>query len=61
MYAVCTQSVIHVFSLPLLEPIAAVFVWVELGARALTFVGLARYVLMPRSSRYHVRLRRCPQ
>jgi hypothetical protein len=31
MYAVCAQSVIRVFSLPLLESIAAVFVWVALG------------------------------
>src|SRR5215813_5582204 len=59
--AVGTQSVMRVFSLPLLERIAAVCVWVALGVWALTFVGLARYVLMARSSRYHVRLRRCPQ
>ena len=61
MYAVCTQSVIRVFSLPLLEPIATVFVWVALGAWALTFVGLARYALMACPSRYEVRLRRRPQ
>jgi len=61
MYAVCTQSVIRVFSLSLLEPIAAVFVWVALGAWALTFAGLARYALMARSSRYQVNLRRRPQ
>jgi len=51
MYTVCTQTVIRVFSLPFLEPIAAVFVWVALGAWALTFVGLARYALPARPSR----------
>ena len=61
MYAVCTQSVIRVFSLSLLEPIAAVFVWVAVGAWALTFGGLARYALMARSSRYQANLRRRPQ
>ena len=61
MYAVCTQSVTRVFSLPLLEPIATVFVWVTLGAWALTFLGLARYALMACLSRYQVRLRRRPQ
>src|SRR5262249_17426653 len=50
MYAVCTQTVIHVFSLPFLEPIAGAFVWIALGAWALTLVGLARYVLTARPS-----------
>ena len=45
MYAVCTQNLIRVFPLPLLEPIAGVFVWIALGAWGLTFVGLARYVV----------------
>jgi len=61
VYAVFTQSVIRVFSLPLLERIAAVFVWVALGAWELRFVGLARYALMARSSRYQERLRRRAQ
>ena len=61
VYAVFTQSVIRVFSLPLLERIAAVCVWVALGVWALTFVGLARYALMACLSRYQVRLRRRPQ
>ncbi len=51
MYTVSTQAVIRVFSLPFLEPIAQVFVWVALGAWALTFVGLARYPLTARPSR----------
>jgi tellurite resistance protein TehA-like permease len=45
MYTVCTQNLIRVFPLPLLEPIAAVFVWIALAAWGLTFAGLARYVL----------------
>jgi len=48
---VCTQTVIRVFSLPLLEPIAGLFVWVALGAWALTLVGLARYALTACPSR----------
>lgn len=45
MYTVCTQNLIRVFPLPLLEPIAVVFVWVALVAWGLTFIGLARYVV----------------
>jgi tellurite resistance protein TehA-like permease len=51
MYAVCTQNLIRVFPLPLLEPIAAVFVWVALLAWGLTFVGLARYVVTQGAAR----------
>jgi tellurite resistance protein TehA-like permease len=56
MYAVCTQTVIRVFSLPLLEPIAEAFVWIALGAWALTLVGLARYALIACPSRGPVQL-----
>ena len=56
MYAVCTQTVIRAFSLPLLEPIAEAFVWIALGAWALTLVGLARYALIACPSRGPVQL-----
>jgi len=56
MYAVCTQTVIRVFSLPLLEPIAEAFVWIALGAWVLTLVGLARYALIACPSRGPVQL-----
>jgi len=45
MYTVCTRNLIRVFPLPLLEPIAGVFVWIALVAWGLTVVGLARYVV----------------
>jgi tellurite resistance protein TehA-like permease len=41
MYTACTQNLIRVFQLPFLDPIAAVFVWIALGAWGLTFAGLA--------------------
>jgi tellurite resistance protein TehA-like permease len=41
MYTVCTQNVIRVFELPLLWPIAAMFVWIALAAWTATFAGLA--------------------
>ena len=40
MYTVCTQQLLGTLSLPFLEPIPTVFVWVALGAWAVTFVGL---------------------
>jgi len=35
---------VRIFQLPLLEPIAAVFVWIALIAWGLAFAGLARYL-----------------
>ena len=45
MYTVCTQNLIRVFQLPLLEPIATVFVWIALLAWGLTFAGLASHLI----------------
>jgi len=45
MYAVSTQNVVRAFHLPLLEPIAAMFVWIALVGWAVTFVALARYLV----------------
>jgi tellurite resistance protein TehA-like permease len=45
MYTVCTQNLIRVFQLPFLEPITTVFVWIALAAWALTFAGLAWYLI----------------
>jgi tellurite resistance protein TehA-like permease len=44
MYTVCTQNLIRVFQLPFLDPIAGAFVWVALGAWAVTFIGLAHHL-----------------
>ena len=48
MYTVCTQNLVRVFQLPLLEPIADVFVWIALAAWGLTFAGLTLYLVHPR-------------
>jgi tellurite resistance protein TehA-like permease len=48
MYTVCTQGLMRVFQLPFLEPVSAVFVWIALGAWALTFAGLARHLVRAR-------------
>jgi tellurite resistance protein TehA-like permease len=44
MYVVCTQNLIRVFHLPFLAPIPSAFVWIALGAWAMTFTGLVRHV-----------------
>jgi tellurite resistance protein TehA-like permease len=52
MYTVCTQNLIRVLRLPFLDPIPWVFVWVALGAWALTFAGLLRRCLKAMRARY---------
>jgi tellurite resistance protein TehA-like permease len=49
MYTACTQNLIRVFQLPFLGPIPAVFVWIALGAWALTFAGLVRHIARSRA------------
>lgn len=44
MYTVATRTMIDALGLPLLAPLPAVFVWLALGAWALTFVGLIGYL-----------------
>lgn len=45
MYTACTQNLIRVFQLPFLDPIATGFVWIALGAWAVTFGGLAKHLM----------------
>jgi tellurite resistance protein TehA-like permease len=51
MYTACTQNLIRVFQLPLLEPISAVFVWIALGAWGVTFAGLAQQLVRSKVER----------
>lgn len=44
MYTVCTFAMIEVLKLPYLKMIAAVFVWIALGAWGATFAGLVRHL-----------------
>ncbi len=51
MYTVCTQNLIRVIRLPILNPITAVFVWIALAAWGVTFAGLLGHLL--RSAPWH--------
>jgi tellurite resistance protein TehA-like permease len=45
MYAACTQDLARVLRLTFLEPVAAVFVWIALGAWLLTLADLIGYLV----------------